>query len=283
MLIAYDTIWKSVIGLVAVAGLAIGSIALVKISHSPPAPAPTPTPGPAPSGPLTLAPQYAATAGRPIDIQAVPATELKLPLVWRTTVGPDTPVLDVRANDTVRFIAPTAGNYQLVAFGMIGDLLAHVSTWVIVAPASPPAPLPLPPPPLPDPDPKPTPPIPPPLPPPAPTDPFQQALQVAWTAETLPNKVVKRDILATIWANAAVSTAADPSVTTVQRFFDIMHTAADSPLMVGPDVLKGVRTVISDEMVKQFPKAQNTPMSDDIRKLAKEQGQRVATALSALK
>lgn len=181
------------------------------------------------------------------------------------------PVDLLKDTRTAVVIASAPGSYRLLAYTALGDVPSepHICEVVIVGPG------PVPPNPTP-PGPGPTPPH-----PPQPVDPFVNALQAAYMAETAADKAkTKADLLA-IYKTVGPQIAGAANVTTWGMLFAKMEESAKVNGISGK--LMSVQTAIQSELRKFLPDDTTKPLDEAGRKLAGEMFSYVAKALEAVK
>ena len=120
-----------------------------------------------------------------------------------------------------------------------------------------------------------------PPPPPEPPDPLAVALRTAWAAEAGADKFHQRELLASLYRVAAQDTVRQPQLQTVGDLLGAVQQAARS--LLPADALPKVRAAIAAELRTKLPTDPAAPLDAAARERCREQFERVAKLLDALR
>ncbi len=200
----------------------------------------------------------AEVRGRPGRLVVVTAETAAARVRWHACPGPDHPDCWATPDGkTLLFCTPAPGRYQLLAWSAAaGEPTEAVACAVVIETPEPPVP-------------------------PPPPDPFAAALRSAWDAETAPDKAQHRDLLAGLYRVAAQDTVRQPQLQTVGDLLGALQQAARS--LLPADALSKVRAAIAAELRAKLPTVPTAPLDAAARDRCREQLERVAKALEALR
>lgn len=208
----------------------------------------------------------------PTEIRAKPGRLLRLQaettnkhVRWFLSNPDDADLIPIAAEKAAIFCSPTVGRYRVFCYTAAGDVPSEPAVCVVIVGEAP------------DPGPKP-----PPSPdPPEPSDPFAKALQAAYAADAAPDKAKRRDQLASLYRYAANLVSGESEIDTVGKLYDVLRDAGK--ILVGDQVLPGVRRAIAEELSKVLPTSPSAPLDKATRERCASQFTRVAKALESVR
>jgi hypothetical protein len=200
----------------------------------------------------------AEVRGRPGRLVVVTAETPAARVRWHACGGPDRPDLWCPPDGkTLLLCTPTPGRYELLAWTAAGsEPTEAVACAVLIETPEPP-------------------------PPPGPADPFLTALQAAWAAESGTDKAHQRDLLVSLYRVAARDTVRQPQLQTAGDLLAALQQAARS--LLPADALAKVRAAVAAELRAKLPTDPAAPLDAAARDRCREQLERVAKALEALR
>lgn len=213
---------------------------------------------------LTLPATITAIVGDPIVVEAVTdCTDLKWVSLDGLKLIPQSLLKDTH---TAVAFARNPGTYSLRCYGAKDGKASNLAVCVIKVESSPMPPGPVPPGPEP------------PLPPPTPEDSLVRAIRGAWDLDLNPDKKRHLGVLIEVWSQG-VTLCADEKILTAGQLLGILREATAS--LSGTN-LKGVRTVIGEELRKSMPLSPDTVLTPELRKQSATLFDRIAKALKKL-
>jgi hypothetical protein len=129
---------------------------------------------------------------------------------WHVCPAPQPPdVLQLGDGKELVFVAAQAGRYELIAWSAAGDVPSEAAHCVVkVEPEAPPAP----------------------------PDAFQEKLRAAWSAETDPQRFIRRDLLAGVFRIAANDFANSANLKTVGELLAGVVSQEKSSCVISPSM-----------------------------------------------
>jgi len=208
----------------------------------------------------------------PAELRGEPGRLLRLTAEASGTVEwhVHTPGLDLAALDgrSAMLSAARPGRYDVLAWTARGSRpsAAAYCTVVIGDPGPTPPPVP------------PAPPVPPvPVPP---DDPFYPTLRAAWEQISDPGRTSQRNLLASLYRQAAAETVRDPNLKTIGDLYAVLKRATAGLL---PDTaLASVRQAIAAELAAKLLTKADAPLDPATRETCAKQFARMALLLGAL-
>jgi hypothetical protein len=160
---------------------------------------------------------------------------------------------------TLWVVAKYAGTYKLLAYTAAGDVPSDPVFCVLIVSGEGPSPPP----------------------PPPPTEALVRELQGAFNSDSITvDKVKKLSTLQALYKAGLENTLNDKNVKTVGQFVTVMHNSAQN--LLGDD-LKGLRTVIKDELNKTLPKEPGKELDSATKDLISKEFNKIIDALGKVK